>query len=286
MAVSMRLRGRDVTRLRPVLRPAPTTAIVAIAWALMTSAAAGQGRDDLSGLQISVVGEEVAYGTGENGEPLHGYLAYPGEEPHRSRPAILVIHDWRGLDDNVRGLARRLAAEEFTVLAVDLFGGKAAATADSAAAYVRSVQAHPRAALSNIELANAFVRYTRGAHRVATLGWSFGGEWSLREALFDAKHVHAVVVYDSPLVFFKREDLARLRGPLLGIYAGADDSIPQQNILAFKRELDALGKTAIIKIYDTAKGGFPDPRAAAYDSTAADDAWQRTTAFLNRYLRG
>jgi carboxymethylenebutenolidase len=235
--------------------------------------------------QISVVGEEVTYGTGDDGEPLRGYLVYPGEGASGSRPAVIAIHDWWGLTDNTRAMARRLAGEGYTVLAVDLYGGRLPANADAAAALMRRVDADPRAAIGNLKAANAFLRYTRGAHRLATIGWSLGGEWSIRSALFDAKHVHAVVVYyGAPDL--DRADLTRLRGPLLGFYAGADESIRMDDVRAFKHELDALGKTSTIKIYDGAKHGFANPTSPAYDSTAADDAWRRMTEFLSRSLRG
>lgn len=83
-----------------------------------------------------------------------------------------------------------------------------------------------------------------------------------------------------------RDEVTRLRGSLLGFYAGADDSIPLQEVHAFKSELDGLGKTSTIKVYDTAKRGFGDPTAATYDSAAAVNAWERTIVFLSRYLRG
>jgi carboxymethylenebutenolidase len=263
----------------------------AVVWVAFASTMAAQGRDSTVAPpeenlpQISVVGEDVMYGTGDNGEPLHGYLAYPGEARHGSRPAVIAIHDWPGLDDNMHAMARRLAGEGYTVLAVDLYGGKVAPNADSAQAYMRRVEGNPHGTLMNLKAANAFLRYTEGAHRLATLGWSLGGAWGLREGLFDAKHVHAVVMYyGAPIL--SRDDLQRLRGPLLGFYGGADESIPADSLRTFKHELDALGKTSTIKIYDGAKHGFANPSGTAYDSTAASDAWQRTTSFLSRYLRG
>lgn len=235
--------------------------------------------------QISVVGEDVTYGTGDDGEPLRGYLVYPSEGAAQSRPGVIALHNWWGLTDDMRATARRLAGEGYTVLAVDLYGGKIPATADSAEAFAKRVDAHPHAALGNLKAANAFLRYTRRAHRLAAIGWSFGGAWAIRAGLFDAKHVHAVVAYyGSPDL--DRADLARLRGPLLGLYGGADESIPMDDIRAFKHELDALGKTSTIKIYDGAKHGFANPSGDTYDSAAADDAWQRMTEFLRQYLSG
>jgi len=232
---------------------------------------------------VDVTGEEVTYGT-LNGNPLRGYLAYPTAPSKKPLPGVVVIHEWWGLNDNIRAAARRLAGEGYTVLAVDLYGGKSATNPDSARQLMQSVAGNPEGALANVHAANTYLRSTRHARKVGTLGWCFGGGWSLRAALFDADHVDAAVVYygepDLDLTH-----LSQLRAPLLGLYGGADQGIPVDKVRGMQGILDSLGKNVTIKIYEGAKHAFANPSGPAYDPGPADDAWQLTIQFLAKNLK-
>jgi carboxymethylenebutenolidase len=85
--------------------------------------------------QVPVTGQEVSYGAG-----MRGYMAYPTAAGANARlPGVLVIHEWWGLNDNVRMVARRLAGEGYRVLAVDMYGGQVAATPEQARGYMMQV---------------------------------------------------------------------------------------------------------------------------------------------------
>src|SRR5574337_1464885 len=121
---------------------------------------------------------EVAYAT-VNGQPVHGYLAEP-LHAQGALPAIIVIHEWWGLNDNIRSMADQLAGQGYAALAVDLYHGKSATTPAQAIALMKTVLADKAAAGSNLRQAYAFLHDSEHAPRVGVIGWCFGGGWSLQ----------------------------------------------------------------------------------------------------------
>ncbi len=234
---------------------------------------------------VNVTGEDVTYGTAADGSALHGYLAHPTKPGRHPLPGVVAIHEWWGLNDNVRATARRWAGEGYSVLAVDLYGGKSATVPDSAQRLMLAVMANPDQALANLTAANAYLRGTQHAPKVGTVGWCFGGGWSIRNALFNASQIDAAVAYYGP-PDLDRSHLAMLRAPFLGLYGGADQGIPVAQVTELHAVLDSLGKTSEFRIYDGAKHAFANPSGPAYNAAAADDAWGRATAFFARYLKG
>jgi carboxymethylenebutenolidase len=209
-----------------------------------------------------------------------GYLAHPKGSGHY--PAVVMIHEWWGLNDNVKMDARRLAGEGYTVLAVDLYRGKTAQTPEEARPLVVDVMHDPADALANMNAAVSYVK-AHGARKVAVLGWCFGGAWSIREALNDGSQIDAdVAYYGTPVT-----DPAKLAPmpPFLGLYGGADEGIPADSIHKMEAALKGLHKPVEVKIYDGAHHAFANPSGPRYDKAAADDAWQKTLAFLGKYLK-
>jgi len=122
--------------------------------------------------QRPVVSERLAYADVGN-KLVYGHFAFPADmiEP---LPAVIVIHEWWGLNDNVRAMADRLAGEGYIVFAVDLYGGEVADSAAGARQLMLSVVENPDQASENIRKAYDFVSTTAGAPRVGSLGWCFG----------------------------------------------------------------------------------------------------------------
>jgi carboxymethylenebutenolidase len=229
-----------------------------------------------------VAAEEVVYGTAE-GRELRGYLARPAGA-RADLPGVVVVHEWWGLNDNVRAMTRRLAGEGYAALAVDMYGGEVAGTAEEARTLMLEVMEAREAGARNLRAAAEYLG-ERGAPRVGVLGWCFGGGWALQSALFMPERVDAAVVYYGQPVT-DRADLARLEAPLLGVFGGADRGIPAAQVRQMEAALKALGKDAEIVVYPGAAHAFANPSGQAYDARAAQDAWSRTTAFLARHLRG
>jgi carboxymethylenebutenolidase len=232
--------------------------------------------------QLPVIEQELAYGEAQD-RNLIGYLAMPADavEP---QPGLLVVHEWWGLNDNIRAMARRLAGEGFVVLAVDLYGGEIAETPDAAQALMARVMASPEAALANLRQGYEYLSRYALAPKVGSLGWCLGGTWALQVGVALAGDLDAVVMYYGQ-VLSDRDQLAALDMPLLGLFGAADASIPLADVQAFRVTLNQLGKDAEVRIYSDVGHAFANPSGGNYDAQAAEDAWERTIAFLDRTLR-
>jgi carboxymethylenebutenolidase len=227
-----------------------------------------------------VSGEEVTYAT-VNGTEITGYLAKP-DKMDGSRPGIIVIHEWWGLNDNIRNMTDKLAGEGYTALAVDLYKGKVAESSDSASSYAGSVNEDE--AVDNLTQAYNFLTGEQNASTVGTIGWCFGGSWSLQTALAHPQKIDATVIYYGRLVT-DAEELAKLEMPVLGIFGAEDEGIPPKEVKKFEAALNKVDVNNSIHIYEGAGHAFANPSGSAYVKEAAEDAWQKTTAFFEKHLK-
>jgi carboxymethylenebutenolidase len=231
---------------------------------------------------VEVATSEVVYAT-IDGEPVTGFLAQPAAG--EGGPALIVIHEWWGLNDNIRAMAKRLAGEGYTALAVDLYRGQVAEERDAAYQLMKATNGNPGAAEDNLRQAHDFLRQELGASAVGSLGWCFGGAWSLNTALLLPDTLDAAVIYYGHLVT-DPERLEALQMPILGIFGAEDEGIPLDSVEAFSATLERLGKDATITIYAGADHAFANPSGRNYQPEAAEAAWQETVAFLNEKLNG
>ncbi len=231
----------------------------------------------------AVISERLAYAE-VNEELVYGYFVFPADmlDP---LPAVVMIHEWWGLNDNVRAMADRLAAEGYIVLAVDMFDGNVAETPPEARDLMKRVIDDPDIAVENLQQALAFVSDTAGAPAVATLGWCFGGGWSLNAAMEFPGEIDATVMYYGQ-VTDDTDRLSEIESPILGLFAADDRGIKVQDVRAFESALNVLDKPADIHIYPDVGHAFANPTGNRYNEAAANDAWQKTLAFLDAELRG
>jgi carboxymethylenebutenolidase len=224
--------------------------------------------------------QEVVYARlGER--DVRGYLALPAEA---SSAGVILIHEWWGLNDNIRSIARQLAGEGYAALAVDLYEGEAASDPDEARGLMQAAAGREPALADNLRQAREFLATQHGATKIGVIGWCFGGAWALRTALALGDGVDATVVYYGRLVTGEAE-LRKLQSPLLGIFGGADEGIPVESVQAFEQTLARLGKSASIHIFAGAAHAFANPSGTRYDAAAAEDAWGKTLAFFAEHLR-
>lgn len=231
--------------------------------------------------RTKVVGEEVTYGS-IGGQSLNGYLARP-EDADAGAPALIVIHEWWGLNDNIRQAAQRLAGEGYVALAVDLYDGDSASIPKDAIKLMQRLTGDTDRAEENLRQAYAYLTDDVGAPRVGSIGWCLGGRWSLRTALLLPDKLDAAVIYYGSVVTDEAA-LAPLQMPVLGNFAEDDPIIPLETVAAFERAMTSLGKDVDVKVYAGAKHAFSNPSGLAYDPDAAADAWNRTTRFLRDNL--
>lgn len=224
--------------------------------------------------------EEVVYAS-VDGHEVTGYLARPaGEE---KAPGLIVIHEWWGLNDNIRTMAERFAAEGYAALAVDLYGGRVGETPEEAREIMQSLD--EATAEANLRQAYDYLTTTVGASEVGTIGWCFGGGWSLRTALLLPEAIDATVIYYGRLVT-DPERLEPLTMPILGIFGAEDQGIPVASVREFEGALEALGKDATIHVYEGAGHAFANPSGTRYVESAAEDAWAKTLEFFAQHLAG
>ena len=235
--------------------------------------------------QVPVVTESVEYVV-IDGQGVNGYYAYP-QNATEPLPGILAIHEWWGLNENIEAMARRLAGEGYQVLAVDLYNGKTADTPEGAKQLVQEVANNPFAAEANISKAYSFLATEKQASEIGSIGWCFGGSWSLSTALLFPKELDAAVIYyGGQIGEATTEELSTLEVPILGIFGAEDSSIPLQTVSEFESTLDELGKEAEIIIYENAGHAFANPSGQNYVLEAAERAWTQTEEFLNEHLAG
>lgn len=227
-----------------------------------------------------VTAEEVTYGEA-GGKPLRGYLARP-KDAQGPLPGLIVIHEWWGLNDNVRAMTRRLAGEGYQALAVDLFGGSVADNPDAAMKQVNAVMQNREPAGDNLKDAYAFLE-GKGAKKIGVIGWCFGGGWALGTAMLLPDKIDATVIYYGR-VETDKEKLAPIKSPILGLFGGKDKGIPVEGVRAFEKALKELGKPAEIHVYENADHAFANASGGNYNPEAAKDAWAKTTAFLKKNL--
>ena len=225
-------------------------------------------------------GEDVAYARLGDRQEITGYLARPATA---CGSAVLVIHEWWGLNDNIRTMARRLADAGYLALAVDLYEGEVAEDRETARRLATRAREQTARGEENLRQALAYLRRELGAEKVGVIGWCFGGGWSLATALDEPDGIDATVIYYGRLVTDPAE-LAPLRSPVLGIFGALDGGIPVATVREFEAALAGLGKEAAIHVYEGADHAFANPTGTRYQPEAAEDAWAKTVAFFAQHL--
>lgn len=232
--------------------------------------------------QVPVMAESVEYIT-IDGEAVKGYFAYP-QDATEALPGLIAIHEWWGLNENIEAMARRLAGEGYQVLAVDLYNGQTADTPERASQLVREVAENPLAAEANIRRAYNYLAEEKQAPQIGSIGWCFGGSWSLETALLFPQELDAAVIYYGQVGEATKEELSTLKMPILGIFGAEDSLIPTETVARLETRLNELDREATILIYENAGHAFANPSGQNYVPEAAEEAWTETIDFLNDHL--
>ena len=226
--------------------------------------------------RAAAAGLETVTITTAGGREVSAALGVPAALP---APAVMLVHEWWGLNDQIKSVAAALADAGYLALAIDLYDGQVTADHGKARELVGAVNAEA-ATDTCASWVGWLRRHESGTGKVGTVGWCFGGGWSLNASL--AAPVDATVVYYGS-VKKGREPLAALAGPVLGHFATRDKWINKDMVDGFEAEMAAAGKSAENHWYE-AHHGFANPTGARYDEENAALAWQRTLDFFAAHL--
>jgi carboxymethylenebutenolidase len=227
-------------------------------------------------LVTGMVGYDVA------GKQISGYLARL--KGGGKRPAVIVIHENRGLNPHIKDVARRLGVEDFLAFAVDALSPLGGTPADEDKA---------REMIGTLDRDETLTRYAAAvpflaAHpesngKVGAVGFCWGGAMANRLAAAGTSLAASVAYYGMPL---PAEEVSKIAAPLLHHYAGLDERI-NAGVPAYEEALKKNGKAYELHVYPGANHAFNnDTNATRYNKEAADLAWGRTIAFLKKHLRG
>ncbi|MEM7063772.1 MAG: dienelactone hydrolase family protein [Cyanobacteria bacterium P01_B01_bin.77] len=230
----------------------------------------------------AVTTEDVTYGTFD-GTSFTGYLAKPAEA-ESPLPGLIVIQEWWGLNDNIRTMTRRLAAEGYAALAVDLYDGDVAETPEDAKVLVQAAIQNSDRLTQNVLAAYSYLTDEQQVPKVGSIGWCFGGTWSLNTALALPTELDAAVIYYGGQISTDPATLEPLQMPIQGHFGALDSNPSPETVQAFETALNDLGKDTEIYIYEGANHAFANPSGTRYSAEAADLSWQRTVAFLKQHL--
>jgi len=225
-------------------------------------------------------GEQISYKSGA--DTVQAMLYSPsGKGPF---PALIVIHEWWGLNDWVKQQASRFADQGYAALAIDLYRGKVATTPEEAHELMRGVP-EDRAA-RDLRAAFDYLKSQKNvnAERIGSIGWCMGGGYSLNVALEEPTLAADVIHYGH--LATDSENLKKINAAVFGVFGGQDKGIPVDDVKAFEQTMRQLGKHIAIKIYPDAGHAFENPNnKAGYRPDDASDAWKRTLDFLDSTLK-
>jgi carboxymethylenebutenolidase len=224
--------------------------------------------------------KDVSYKSGD--ETVKGILYTPeGKGPF---PAIIVIHEWWGLNDWVKEEASKLSDEGYVALAIDLYRGKVATTPEEAHEMMRGVPEDR--AQRDLHAAYAFLEGQPDVkkNRIGAIGWCMGGGYSLDVALQEPDLAADVINYGH--LATDTATLKKINAPILGLFGAQDRGITPEDVKKFEAQLQQLGKKIDITIYPDAGHGFENPNNKdGYRPKDTADAWEKTVKFLAANLK-
>ena len=219
-----------------------------------------------------------------------GYLVYPSinqtGEPEKL-PAVVLIHENKGLNDYIKESANLLARNGYVVLAADLFNGEVTTDQNRSRQLTTAIRENPDIAIDNLKAAVAHLQTIDivNPSKIASLGWCFGGQQSLQLSLNSKDNPLAATVIYYGRLSNDTQALSNITWPVLGIFGDKDQSISVESVKQFQKALNDTGITNEIYIYPNVGHAFANPSNDNYAPNETADAWKKTLVFLDRYLK-
>jgi len=234
----------------------------------------------LAGSCFAADGKPVSYKSGD--ETVQALLYTPaGKGPF---PALIVVHEYWGLNDWVKQQASKLADQGYQALAIDLYRGRVADTPDMAHELMRGVPEDraKRDLHAAFEFLQAQPNVTKD--RIGAIGWCMGGGYALEVALAEPTLAADVINYGH--LATDPEAIKKINASILGLFGGQDRGITPEDVHKFEAAMKLAGKKIEVKIYDDAGHAFENPgNKEGYRAADTADAWQRTMRFLAENLK-
>jgi carboxymethylenebutenolidase len=248
----------------------------------------------LTNLDNSNLGVNLENRTVNYFDQASGYLVYPAltkenkdsNNKNDTLPAVIMIHENKGLNDNIKKMANLLARNGYVVLAVDLFKGEVTTDRNRSSELSQYVRDNQDIATANLKSAVKYLSSLPNVNpeKIVSLGWCFGGGQSLQLALNSQDHpVAATIIYYGRLLT-DNASLAKIKWPVLGIFGDQDKSISVDSVKAFEMALNSNGIPNEIYIYKGVGHAFANPSGENYAPKETRDAWQKTLAFLEKHV--
>lgn len=239
---------------------------------------------------LAAKAESVDYRQGDT--LLEGYVAYP--EQGGKHPAVLIVHDWTGVGDYVKGRARQLADLGYVAFAVDVYGKGVRPADGPEAGRVSAIYKNDRALL-RARLKSGYDWLMQqpqvDTHRIAAMGYCFGGLAALELARSGAPIV-GTVSFHGELSNPKPDDARNIKGKVLVLHGALDPFVKADQVAAFQSEMNAAGVDYQFIAYSGAVHSFTKPAAGndiskgqAYNATADRRSFEAMKTFLHEVMQ-
>lgn len=232
----------------------------------------------------------------DNGTSMKGFLAYD-DAIQGKRPGVIVVHEWWGLNDYARKRARMLAELGYTALAVDMYGdGKTAEHPDDAGKFAGAVRKNMDVARARFKAGLDLLKQqqTVDPGHIAAIGYCFGGGIVLQMAR-DGADLDGAVIFHGSLATAEPARPGAVKAKVLVLTGAADKYVPDEQVAAFKQEMDAAGVDYKLISYPGAKHAFTNPGADAnaakfgmpigYDANADQQSWAAMQKFFDSLFK-
>ncbi|WP_304129713.1 dienelactone hydrolase family protein [Ignavibacterium album] len=212
----------------------------------------------------------------EDGKEANAYFI---ESPEASKKFILVFHEWWGLNDNIKRESDELQDKlgNVNILALDLYDGVVATKREDAAKLMQSNDKN-----RSMEIIKGAIKFAGKDAEIGTIGWCFGGGWSLQASILAGKQGKACVIYYG-IIENTPETFKDLHAPVLGIFAEKDGWITPDVYKNLEKNLKAAGKKVTIRSFN-ADHAFANPSNTNFDEKATKEAKELTIKFFKENL--
>lgn len=224
----------------------------------------------------SPIGKDITFKTND-GKEGHAY-EIKAENPTNNY--VFVIHEWWGLNDYIKQESEKIfkTLGNVNVIAIDLYDNKVASVKDSASKYMQSVKSE-RAEV----IIKGVLTHVGSKANIATIGWCFGGGWSMQTTLLAGKHSKACVMYYG-MPEEKIEKLKTLNAPILFVWPEQDQWINKEVVTKFEVNMKTVNKALTVKSYN-ADHAFANPSNPKYSKEYANDAFKLAIEFIKLHLK-